>query len=115
MKTIDLEKLVQFKKNSSGHTYSGDGEEISPQRPGFIEMEYREGDWYLRDSYAGHFQAPGMTVIYYKNKPVWTCAYGGKVIEKFYPQTKDIFTFLKKALRRKDLKKTGRYSSQGTK
>lgn len=110
---INLEELKQFKQNSSGHTYAGDGKEITPQRPGFIEMEYQEGDWYLRDSYTGHFQAPGMTVIYFKNKPVWTCAYSGKVVERFYSQTKSIFIFLKKALRRKDLKKPGEIPVRG--
>lgn len=104
---INIDDLKVFLKNSSSHTYAGDGKEITPQRPGFIEMEYREGDWYLRDSYVGHFQAPGMTVVYFKNQPVWTCAYGGKVVEKFYSQTKEIFTFLKVALKRKDLKKAG--------
>jgi len=102
---INIDDLKKFLKNSSSHTYAGDGKEIAPQRPGFIEMEYQEGPWYLRDSYVGHFQAPGMTVVYFNNKPVWTCAYGGKVVEKFYPQTKEIFTFLKMALKRKDLKK----------
>lgn len=102
---LDINALKIFLKNSSSHTYAGDGKEITPQRPGFIEIEYEEGDWYLRDSYVGHFQDPGMTVVYFKDKPVWTCAYGGKVIEKFYSQTNEIFTFLKKALSSKDLKK----------
>src|SRR3989344_727748 len=102
---ISIRSLKKFLKNSSGHTYAGNGREIKPQRPGFIELEYREGDWYMRDSYTGHFQAPGMTVVYFKNLPVWTCAYGGQVIKKYYGQTKEIFTFLKKALLRKDLKK----------
>ena len=102
---INIDKLKTFLKNSSIHTYAGDGKEIAPQRPGFTELEYQEGEWYLRDSYTGHFQAPGMTTVYFKEKPVWTCAYGGKVIKNFYPQTKEIFTFLKKALKRKGLKK----------
>ena len=102
---IDIADLKIFLKNSASHTYAGDGKAVAPQRPGFIELEYREGDWYLRDSYVGHFQAPGMTVVYFQDAPVWTCAYGGKVIQEFYPQAGEIFAFLKKALTSKDLEK----------
>ncbi len=102
---VDIKKLRTFLINSTGHTYAGDGKKISPQRPGYIEMEYKEGDWYLRDSYVGHYQAPGMTTVYFKNKPVWTCAYGGQVFKKYHSKSKEIFSFLKKAMKRKDLKK----------
>lgn len=105
MKIIGIEALKTFLRNSSGHTYAGDGKPVSPQRPGFKELEYREDDWYLRDSYVGHYQAPGMTTVYFKDQPVWACAYGGKVMEKYYPKVEEIFVFLRKALRRKDLKK----------
>ena len=102
---FDINALKTFLKNSASHTYAGDGKTVVPQRPGFIELEYREGDWYLRDSYVGHFQAPGMTVVYFLDSPVWTCAYSGKVIQEFYPQAGEIFAFLKKALTSKDLQK----------
>lgn len=102
---LDISALKIFLKNSASHTYAGDGKAVTPERPGFIELEYREGDWYLRDSYVGHFQAPGMTVVYFQDKPVWTCAYSGKVIQEFYPKTSEIFSFLKNALTCKDLQK----------
>lgn len=45
---IDIDQLKQFLKRSVAHTYAGSGKEITPQRPGYTELEYREGDWYLR-------------------------------------------------------------------
>lgn len=103
--TVDVKELKKFLIEASNHGYAAGGERVAPQRPGYKELEYRQGDWYERDSYVGHYQAPGMTTVYFKDVPVWTCAYGGKVIEKFYPQVEEIFTFLRKALLRKDLKK----------
>lgn len=101
---INIENLKIFLKNSIAHTYASGGKEITPQRPGFIELEYQEDDWYMRDSYVGHFQAPGMTVVYFQNKPVWTCAYGGKVLENYYGKTEEIFSFLKVALSQQNFK-----------
>jgi len=81
MKLSELSNfLVKAKKNA----YAGDGKEISPQRPGFIELEYQEGDWYYRDSYTGFFQAPGQEVVYYKEKPVWAMAYSGGMRKEFH-------------------------------
>lgn len=105
MNHSQVNKLKDFLKESSFHLYAGGGKEITPERPGFVEMEWKKGDWYIRDSYVGHFQAPGITVVYYKNKPFWTVSYGGKVLEKYYEKTPEIFGFLKKALSRKELKK----------
>lgn len=101
---IDIENLKQFLKKSADFTYAGNGKEIAPQRPGYTELEYRDGDWYLRDSYTGHFQAPGMTTVYFQDKPAWTMAYGGKMHEDRYDLTSETFSFLKRALKRKDLK-----------
>ncbi len=101
---INLSELRQFLKNQAQHTWAADAPEITPQRPGFDELEYKEGDWYIRDSYCGYYQAPGMSVVYYKNEPAWTMAYGGKMYEEKYSLTKETFEFLKRALKRKDLK-----------
>ncbi|MEW5805332.1 MAG: DUF5680 domain-containing protein [Patescibacteria group bacterium] len=101
---MNLEDLKSFLRESVVHTYAGNGKEVKSQRPGFIELEYQKGDWYLRDSYAGHFQAPGMTVVYFQDKPVWTYAYSGKTIKEYYDRTNEIFSFLKSAMLEKDLK-----------
>lgn len=98
MNLLELAKfLVKAKKNA----YAGDGKEISSQRQGFIELEYKEGDWYYRDSFTGFFQAPGQEVVYYKEKPVWAMAYSGGMRKEFHGNidfTQKTFGFLIKCL-----------------
>lgn len=62
---------------ASKATYASGGGKVEPWRKGFKELEYREGDWYYRDSYSGFLRSWGQEVIWYKDKPVWTCLYGG--------------------------------------
>lgn len=95
-----LQALHQFMARASKATYaSGGGKVDKPWRQGFKELEYREGDWYYRDSYTGFLRSWGQEVIWYKDKPVWTCLYGGGM----EPQKMDVafanetFGFLKKA------------------
>lgn len=94
-----LQELQRFMSRASKATYaSGGGTVNKPWRRGFNELEYREGDWYYRDSYAGFLRSWGQEVIWYKDKPVWTCSYGGGM----EPNNMDIvfanktFSFLKK-------------------
>ena len=70
-----------------------------PQRPGFKELAYENGDWEYRDSYAGYYMAPGSSVVYYKDKPVWYMTYGGsgQAPEHFH-KSKETYAFLRKAL-----------------
>ena len=95
-----LHNLHQFMAKASKATYaSGGGKVDKPWRQGFKELEYREGDWYYRDSYTGFLRSWGQEVVWYKNKPVWTCLYGGgmepdKMNVSFANET---FGFLKKA------------------
>jgi hypothetical protein len=101
---IDIEQLRIFLKNQSQHTWAADPQNVESGRSGFKDLEYRERDWCIRDSYAGYYQAPGMSVVYYKKRPVWTVAYSGKVFENKYAYAREAFDFLKRALKRKDLK-----------
>lgn len=103
-----LKELANFIVEANTHTWAADGDEVEPQRPGYKELRYPQpnpetgkvdGDWELRDSYTGYFRAPGMTTIYYKGKPAWTMAYGGRGMEESkYPVTKPTFMFLMAAL-----------------
>lgn len=98
---VDLEKLRKFLIDANKNGYAGSANEVPAQRLGFHEIEYREGDWYFRDSYAGHYFAPGQEVVYYKNNPVWAMAYaGGMTFDKHGDTKLDklTFEFLKKAL-----------------
>ena len=103
-----LEQLNNFLGKATLATYAGGGKNIDPSKPDFIsrfkgfkELEYKEGDFYYRDSYAGFFRSAGEEVIWFKEKPVWTQCYGGGMEEKFCEDeksAKETFSFLKKAL-----------------
>jgi len=98
-KEVWLKELALFVVEANSHTYATGGGEVSPQRPGYTELEHQKGDWLLRDSYVGHFRAPGMTTVYFKGQPAWTMAYGGVGTQPGkYETTKESFGFLKSAL-----------------
>lgn len=94
-------ELVKFLVTAKKNTYAAGGKEIPPQRPNFKELEYREGDWYYRDSYSGFYQAPGQEVVYFQGKPVWAMAYSGGMVKEFHGNeefAKQTFGFLIKCL-----------------
>ncbi|MDO8676594.1 MAG: DUF5680 domain-containing protein [Candidatus Azambacteria bacterium] len=96
-----IEKLNEFLGKAAISTYAGDGKEVESQRPGFIELEYKDGDFYYRDSYAGFFTSSGQEVVWYQDKPIWTQLYGGGMRSN-YQNNEDFahetFSFLKKVL-----------------
>ena len=47
------------------------------------ELEFKEGDWYYKDSYTGFFQSWGREVVWYNKKPFWTQIYGGGMNKEF--------------------------------
>lgn len=103
-----LEKLNNFLGKAALATYAGGGEKVDPSIPGFVsrfpgfkELEYKEGDFYYRDSYAGFFRSAGEEVIFYKGRPVWVQHYYGGMEPEYFKNEKfarETFTFLKKAL-----------------
>ncbi len=98
---INLDDLVGFLVRAKRATYAGDGAEVAPQRPGFKDLEYIEGDWEYRDSYSGFYRAPGQEVVRFKGEPVWIMSYDGGMKPEFQDDeafAKQTFAFLKKAL-----------------
>lgn len=98
---IDLKKLNEFLGKAALATYAGGGPEMDPETLGFKELEYREGDWYYRDSYCGFFQSWGREVVWHKDKPIWVSLYGGGIEGRTRTDTQfehQTFGFLKKAL-----------------
>ncbi len=96
-----IEELAGFIIEANRNTWAADLGEVQPERPGYKELEYKNGLWRLRDSYTGYFRAPGMTTVYYKDQPAWTMQYGGHgLTEGHEAQVKDTYGFLKEALMR---------------
>jgi hypothetical protein len=102
-----IEQLDEFLGKAALATYAGGGE-VDPSKPdfvsrlpGFKELEYKEGDFYYRDSYAGFFRSAGQEVVWFKNVPVWSQCYAGGMTQKNCNDekfAKETFDFLKKAL-----------------
>lgn len=100
---MKLDLLVAFINKAAKATYAGGGKpEKYPERTGFTEMVYRDGDFYYRDSWTGYIRSRGMELVRYKDEPVWSCLYGGGMIEGHEELTDDCFEFLKKAMMTKD-------------
>jgi len=100
---FDLSQLAKFLVKAKTQTYAGDGKEIAAQRPGFSELEFKEGNFEYRDSYSGFYQAPGQEVVRYKSKPIWIMAYSGGMEKKYHGDadfSEKTFSFLKQALLR---------------
>ncbi|MBI3397607.1 hypothetical protein HY045_03975 [Candidatus Woesebacteria bacterium] len=94
-----LSYLAEFIVEANKNTWAAEGAEVEPERKGYRELEYKRGEWRLRDSYTGYFRAPGMTTVYYKDMPVWTMAYGGHgQTEGHENGAKQTFQILKEAL-----------------
>lgn len=100
---MDLNKLQEFVSKAGAATYAGGGkEEKIPQRQGFKELVYIEGDWNYRDSYTGFTRSRGMEVVRYKQTPVWSTTYGGGMVKGKEELAKQTFSFLKKVMLTKD-------------
>ena len=99
---IDINQLKQFLVKAKKATYANESaKEITPERPGFKELEYKEGIWSYRDSYSGFYSAPGQEVVRLNEKPVWAMAYcGGMTVgnQQNLDFAKETFGFLKEAL-----------------
>lgn len=100
---MELKELEKFLRKASLMTYAGDGKRIKSDKSGFYDLEYHEGDFYYRDSFAGFLSSHGQEIIWFQDKPVWMCSYTGgmrnskKDDAKFANET---FEFLKKAMQK---------------
>ena len=97
--TYTNDQLYEFIHKATAATYASGGayEKVS-ERPEFLEMTFKSGDWSYRDSYTGFYRSRGMEVIRYQDQPVWTSAYGGGMVKGCEPQASETFNFLKRAM-----------------
>lgn len=99
MQQFTQKQLFNFIDKAGKFTYAGKGQEVSqPERSGFTEFEYSEGNFSYRDSYVGDYKSRGMEVVRYKRVPCWASMYGGGIIAGKEHLDNKIIKFLKKAL-----------------
>lgn len=71
--------------------------------PGFAGYVFSDGEWKYHDSYSGRRWPPGREVVFFKDKPIWTMSYQGKVSDGLDDQEVNlVYSFLKTALRKAD-------------
>lgn len=96
---FSTQELYDFIIEADLNTYAGDAEPVkNPLVPDFNELVYSKEDFSYRDSYTGHYKSRGMTVVRYRDKPVWCVMYGGGMTEGNNELSDETFNFLKKAL-----------------
>jgi hypothetical protein len=96
---ISLDELYAFIKRAGQATYAGKGHPVpEPERPGFVEYVFEDGDLSYRDSYTGYLRSRGMEVVRLKEKPLWANLYGGGMEAGHEEMARETFDFLRKAL-----------------
>lgn len=105
MTNLKLTDLYAFIKKASNDTYAGGGlYEKNPERAGYKELIFEEGDYHYRDSYTGYLRSWGSEIVRYRGVPVWNTLYGGGMIEGCEHLARKTFKFLKTALTAEDPK-----------
>lgn len=103
MQDISREQLLSFLEKASLATYAGGGKrEEHPERAGFVELVFTDGDLSYRDSYTGFYRSWGEELVRYNNEPYWTSLYGGGMVAGKESFAKETFDFLKRALQQKE-------------
>ncbi len=112
----DMMELNSFIGKAVLATYAGSGPETGSSASGFTELDFREGQWYYKDSYTGFFRSWGRETVWRDEEPLWTQLYGGGMEEEFIGN-KDFalqtFQFLKSAMSSGD--KIGAFQPRGPK
>ena len=78
--TFELSALTAFIVRAKAATYVGDGEHVTPCRPGSHDLRFADGQWVYHDSYFGGSDFIGEEVVYFAGKPVWAMNYYGRIL-----------------------------------
>jgi len=78
--TVDINKLNAFIVHAKAITYVGDGEHVTPCRPGSHDLRFSDEEWAYHDSYFGGADFIGEEVVYFADKPIWAMNYYGHIL-----------------------------------
>ncbi len=106
---MNLEELAEFIVKANKNTYAAGGKEVEASIDGFKELIFKEGNYEYIELYTGFYTFPGISIIKYKNKPIWTMSYAGGMKPKQHSKAKKTYSFLKEAL----MKVTEEYPFRG--
>ena len=90
--------LYEFILRAKNNTYAGDGERCISTRKSSVDMEYIEGNLCYHDTYFANVDFSGQEAVYYKDRPVWTMVYYGKVTRPDMVSASEIGAMIKESL-----------------
>lgn len=96
-----INELRRFVVKAKKNAWAGDRGEVAPERAGFKEHKFSEGEWHYRDSYVGFYCAPGQEIVRFREVPVWAMSYDGDMLKEHWGNldlARQTFAFLKQAL-----------------
>lgn len=105
---MDLNNLAQFLIKAKLNTYAKNGggkETVLPD--GRKQFEFSDADFRYLDIYSGFNSFAGQEVVFYQGRPIWEMNYQGEILNQLDQDVnvKEVYQFLKKALRQVKLDK----------
>jgi len=79
-----MDKIKEFLLSAKRKTYSGDGAEGPPSRPGSHDLMHEDGELKYIDSYFGGSKFCGEEALYKDNVPIWSMNYYGRVLDDLF-------------------------------
>ncbi len=81
-----MNNLRKFLVNAKRNTYATQKGEVPSSRKSSKDLAFVENDYYYLDSYFGEKDFSGEEIVYYKELPVWSMNYYGKLIKENLPE-----------------------------
>jgi len=95
---INLKELSKFLVEAKRNTYAG-GRKAKRLADGSKELIFKKGNLKYKDRYFGSNPFIGEEIVWYNGKAIWGMNYYGKIIHTNTLPQKEIYNFLRKALR----------------
>jgi len=83
---IEMNNLGKFLVNAKRNTYAAQKGKVPSSRKYSKDLEFEENDYYYLDSYFGEKDFSGEEIVYFKELPIWSMNYYGKMIKENIPE-----------------------------
>ena len=82
----DMNDLREFLVTAKKNTYAAGKGAITSSRQGSKDLAFRDNNFYYHDSYFGDKYFSGEEIVYFKDLPVWSMNYYGKMLIDNIPE-----------------------------
>ena len=83
---IEMNNLGKFLVNAKRNTYAAQKGKVPSSRKYSKDLAFEENDYYYLDSYFGEKDFSGEEIVYFKELPIWSMNYYGKMIKENIPE-----------------------------